>query len=222
MKIAQICAVDFTLYHFLLPLMQGMRAAGHDVVGICSEGPLLAKVRDAGFRVIPIEIERSFDLRRHWRSYRRLVDVLAREQFDLVHVHTPVAALIGRFAAWRAFVPRIVYTAHGFYFHERMPAWRRRLFVALEWLGGRLTDVLFTQSEEDAATARELRLVRKAARIEAIGNGVDSGTFFPRDPHQAAETRAQIGAQPGSIVIAAIGRFPNCSRRCAAWTPNGG
>ena len=27
MKICQLCAVDFTLYHFLLPLMEGMRAA---------------------------------------------------------------------------------------------------------------------------------------------------------------------------------------------------
>ena len=145
MKIAQLCAVDFTLYHFLLPLMRAMRDAGHEVVGIASDGPFVAKIRAEGFRVEPIYIERSFNLLRHSGSARRLRALFKRERFDIVHVHTPVAALIGRWAAWRAGVPKIVYTAHGFYFHERMAWPKRAAFTALEWLGGRLTDVLFTQ-----------------------------------------------------------------------------
>ncbi len=44
MKICQLCAVDFTLYHFLLPLMRGMAACGHEVVGVCGDGPLVTKV----------------------------------------------------------------------------------------------------------------------------------------------------------------------------------
>src|SRR6185295_19916264 len=109
----------------------------------------------------------------------RLKALMKRERFDIVHVHTPVAALIGRWAAWRARVPKIVYTAHGFYFHERMAWPKRAAFAALEWLGGRLTDVLFTQAEEDAATARRLGLAR--GPIAAIGNGVDPARFRPAD-----------------------------------------
>ena len=45
MKIAQLCAVDFTLYHFILPLMRALRAAGHEVVAIASDGPFMAKIR---------------------------------------------------------------------------------------------------------------------------------------------------------------------------------
>ena len=105
-KIAQLCAVDFTLRHFLLPLMEGLRAEGHEVVGVCAEGPLLEPVRAAGFRVEPVEIERSFNLLRHFGAYRELKALFRREGFDIVHVHTPVAALVGRFAARRAGVPR--------------------------------------------------------------------------------------------------------------------
>ncbi len=160
MKICQLCAVDFTLYHFLLPLMRGMAACGHEVVGVCAEGPLTKKVRDAGFRVETLTIARSFNVARHVRSYRALVRLFRRERFDMVHVHTPVAALLGRLAAARVGVPTIVYTAHGFYFHDRMPALSRALFIALEWIGGRFTHVLFTQAEEDAATARRYGLCR--------------------------------------------------------------
>src|ERR1022692_51555 len=36
--------------------------------------------------------------------------------------HSPVAAAVGRLAAWLAGVPIKMYTAHGFYFHDKMPA----------------------------------------------------------------------------------------------------
>lgn len=205
MKICQLCAVDFTLRHFLLPLMEGMRAAGHEVVGVCSEGPLLEAVRDAGFRVEPVEVARSYDIRRHAASVRRLVDLFRREQFDLVHVHTPVASLIGRLAAWRAGVPKIVYTAHGFYFHEFMPWPKRSLFVGLEWLAGRVTDVLFTQSEEDAETARRLGLCRSGV-IEAIGNGTEPGCFAP-DPAVRVRVRRDLGSPGDAPVIMVTGRL---------------
>ena len=207
MKICELCAVDFTLYHFLLPLMQRLRAAGHDVVGACSDGPYLDRVIDAGFRVETIPIARSYNLVSHVRSFRRLRNLFRRERFDMVHVHTPVAALIGRFAAHAAGVPRIVYTAHGFYFHERMPWPKRALFVALEWLAGRVTDVLMTQAAEDAATARRLGFC-KGGVVEAIGNGVDPARFYPRnDAGERAALRQSFGVAKDITVIVVIGRL---------------
>lgn len=207
MKIAQLCAVDFTLYHFILPLMRGLRDAGHEVVGIASDGPFMDRIRAEGFRVEPVAIDRSFNLLRHLGSARRLKALFRRERFDVVHVHTPVAALVGRWAAWRARVPKIVYTAHGFYFHERMPRAKRAAFVALEWLGGRLTDVLFTQAEEDAAAARRLGLIR-GRRIQAIGNGVDPARFHPaRDAAERARLRDTLGTAPDRVVIVMVGRL---------------
>ncbi|HTN09345.1 MAG TPA: glycosyltransferase family 1 protein, partial [Acetobacteraceae bacterium] len=41
MKVIEVTNVDFSLRHFLLPLMRGIRARGHEVIGVASEGPLL-------------------------------------------------------------------------------------------------------------------------------------------------------------------------------------
>lgn len=207
MKILQLCAVDFTLYHFLVPLIEALRSRRHQVIAACADGPLAARVREKGIQVEAIPFSRSlFSPFQHWRAYRELHTLMRREQFDMIHVHTPVAALIGRLAAHRAEVPTIVYTAHGFYFHDRMPAWKRRLFIGLEWLGGRTTDILLTQAEEDAETARRHGLCRGGV-IAAIGNGVDPARFAPDDGAVRHRIRAALLTPENRCVIIMVGRL---------------
>lgn len=207
MKICQLCTVDFTLYHFLLPLMRGLRDAGHEVVGVCADGPFADRVRAEGFRVEPVAMARSMNVYRHVASARTLAGLFRRERFDVVHAHTPVAGLVGRYAAWRAGVPRIVHTAHGFYFHERMPRHRRGAFIALEWLAGRVTHTLLTVSAEDAGTARRYGLIRGPV-IEAVGNGADPDRFRPAWSRREREAvRQGLDAPMDRAVILAIGRL---------------
>lgn len=191
-----------------MPLMRAQRDAGHDVVAACARGGLAPKIEAERFRVIDVPIQRSSNPIALLRAYRALKTLFATEHFDMVHVHTPVAALAGRPAAKAAGVGRVVYTAHGFYFHEHMQAAKRALHLGLEWFGGRFTDVLFTQAEEDAATARRLGLC-KGGTIEAIGNGSDPAKFRPALPGEdtRARLRAALGTPMDKPVIAMIGRL---------------
>ena len=102
MKILEVCAVDFTLYHFLVPLIEGFAARGHEVVAVCSDGAYAEKVRARGIRVETIPFTRQIGtLGQHKNSYKTLCALFHKEKFDMVHVPTPVAAAIGRLAAWK-------------------------------------------------------------------------------------------------------------------------
>lgn len=206
LKICQLCAVDFTLKHFLTPLIDGMRDQGWSVTAVCSDGPFIGEMRAAGLAIDTIDIRRSFNPLAHAVSLWRLVAYLRRERFDILHVHTPVAALLGRIAGRIAGVPMIVYTAHGFYFHDRMRALPRRIFMLLERMAGMLTDLLFTQSAEDAQTAVAARFA-PADRVLAIGNGVEAARFAPEDPARRERMRAALGVAPDAVVIGMIGRM---------------
>lgn len=205
-KVCQLCAVDFTLKNFLLPLIDGMQEIGWNVVAVCSDGPEITRLRKLGYRIEIVYIDRSFNILKHIRSLYSLVRLFRSENFDVVHVHTPVAALIGRIAARIAGVPLIVYTAHGFYFHDDMPRWKRHIFVYLEKFGSFFTDMLFTQSKEDADTAKLAHLAPDG-KIFTIGNGVDHQRFNPHIINSKKALRNTLGVPEDAFVVGFIGRL---------------
>ena len=204
MKVIEITNVDFSLRHFLLPLMRAIRARGHEVVGACAEGPLLADVRAEGFRVIAIPFVRRLSPLEHIRAFKSLVAILRAEKPDVVHAHMPISGFLARFAARVAGVPRIAYTCHGFLFnHASSSLPRRALSLVMEWAAGRVTDVFLTVSEAEARDARRLRI---APLAEAVRNGRDPAVFRP-DPSARARIRGELGVAADRVVIIAVSRL---------------
>ncbi|HEX3575378.1 MAG TPA: glycosyltransferase family 4 protein [Rhodopila sp.] len=204
MKIVEITNVDFSLRHFLLPLMRAMRARGHEVIGACAEGPLLDDVRAEGFRVIAIPFVRRLSPLAHLRAFWSLVAILRAEQPDLVHAHMPISGFLARLAARIAGVPKVAYTCHGFLFnHASSSLPRRGLSLAMEWIAARVTDVFLTVSEAEARDARRLHI---AAHAEPVRNGRNPDVFRP-DPLARARIRAELGVPRDRIVIIAVSRL---------------
>ncbi|MDD4856733.1 MAG: glycosyltransferase family 4 protein [Candidatus Krumholzibacteria bacterium] len=199
-KILELCAVDFTAYHLLRPLGLGLRGAGYDVTFCCSPGEGLDLLRAEGFGAEAIPISRNYNVAHHARSFEALLSFMRRERFSIVHAHTPVAGLIGRGAAKLAGVPGIVYTAHGFYFHDGMPSAVHAFFAGLERCAAAFTDVIFVQSEEDWEEAVRLRIAPRVKLVH-IGNGVDPEKFGKRlHSLEAARFREENGLGSGPVV----------------------
>ncbi len=203
MKIIEITNVDFSLRQFLLPLMRGARARGHETIGACAEGPLLAAVRDEGFRVVPVPFERALSPWAHLRAFAALVALFRAERPDLVHAHMPISGFLARLAARAAGVPRVAYTCHGFIFNQEGSRLRRAGGLAMEWIAGRATDTFMTVSAEEATDARRLGLAREPV---AIGNGRDPAVFRP-DAAARARVRAALGTPPERPVAIAVSRL---------------
>ncbi len=203
MKIIEVTNVDFSLRHFLLPLMREMRGRGHEVIGVCADGPLLAVPRAEGFRIVALPLERRISPRAHWRAFGALVKLFREERPDLVHAHMPISGFLARMAAWWVGVPRIAYTGHGFWFNFPGSFPRRAVGFAMEWIAARVTDVFMTVSEAEARDARRLHIHRHAV---AAGNGRDPARFHP-DPAVRQRVRTALGVPQDRVLVLAVSRL---------------
>ncbi len=208
-KVLQICAIDATVDNLLKPLILALQNRGFTVHAACSDTGKFASLREQGLHLIHIPIERKINLS-NVRSVLQLARLIRQERYDIVHVHTPIAAALGRMAAKLAGTPNIVYTAHGYYFHDEMKPWAYRLFYQMEkWLSRRFTDYLLLQSREDFELSLANRFQRPD-RIVHINNGVDiHHTFHPAaiQSEEADDLRAELGIRAGEVVVSFIGRL---------------
>jgi glycosyltransferase involved in cell wall biosynthesis len=202
-RILQIANVDFSLVHFLLPLMRALRERGHEVTGACAPGALLDIPRAEGFRIVELPLARSANPLAQSRAFGALRGLMRTERPDLVHAHMPISGFLARLAAREARVPSIAYTCHGFLFNQPGPRLRRAASFAMELTAGRLTDRYLTVSEAEAADARRLRIHPDPV---AVGNGRDPAIFRP-DPETRARVRAELGVPPDRPVVICVSRL---------------
>jgi glycosyltransferase involved in cell wall biosynthesis len=206
-KVLQVCAVDASIGPLLRPLIYALREAGAEVHVACTPGDELDRLAVDGVPVRPVRIARKILSPRHPVSLVRLARLIRRERYDFVHVHTPIAAVLGRVAARLSGArPVVLYTAHGFYFHDRMRPWLRRMLIWLERLFGRLwTDFLFTVSPEDHATALHERLI-DMGRTHCLNSlGIDLERFDLSSPQSLS--RFDLAISEADPVVACIGRL---------------
>ena len=132
--------------------------------------------------------------------------------FDIVHVHTPIAAFVTRAAIRRmppAKRPAVVYTAHGFHFYPRGGRLTNAVFLTAERVAGRWTDRLIVINDEDHAAALRHRIVPRRRLVLMPGIGVDTGWYDRArvTPDDIAAARARLPVDPGTPLFAVVGEL---------------
>ncbi|MCC7108044.1 MAG: glycosyltransferase family 4 protein [Deltaproteobacteria bacterium] len=207
-RIAHVCTIDLSLRYLLLNQLKYLQARGYDVVGISNPGPDVAFLEAQGIRHLPVPMTRAFSPTDDLRALQDLERVFRRERFDLVHTHNPKPGLLGQLAARAAGIPRVVNTLHGFYFHDRMPAGRRRFYILMEQIAASCSDAILSQNPEDLDTAVREHICRRAD-IEYLGNGIDLDRFDARrlNSERQSALRASLGIAEGAPVVGFVGRL---------------
>lgn len=206
-KLMHVTTSDMSIGVLLLNQLRRYRDAGYEVVAVCSPGPYLERVEEAGIRVVTVPMIRAVrpgaDLRGLWA----LVRLFRAERPDIVHTHTPKAGLLGQWAARLAGVPARVHTIHGLYFPGHMTPRTRPVFVGMERATMAFAHLVLSQNPEDIPVAVAERICR-ADRIRLLGNGIDLRRYHPgAAPDEAVQAlRREIGLAPEHRVVGIVGR----------------
>ncbi len=142
-------------------------------------------------------------------AYKKLKSIIDEGNYDIIHCHTPVGAILTRIAARQARKKgtKVVYTAHGFHFFKGAPLRNWLMFYPAEWLTSFLTDVLITINKEDYARAQKHMHAR---RIEYVpGVGIDTDRFRCAEVDRAEKRRSLGFGEADYLMLTVAEMTPN-------------
>jgi glycosyltransferase involved in cell wall biosynthesis len=208
-----VTTVPITLEAFLVPFARHFRAQGWRVDALANGA--------ASHEGIAEEFDERFDVAwsRNAFSPANLLGtsdavrrIVAARDYDIVHVHTPIAAWVTRFALRDRAAgerPVVVYTAHGFHFYQGQEPLSHAVWRTMERTAGPWTDYLVTINREDFSAARALGTI-DPERVRYIpGIGVDTERFAPGvvSAKTAEAVRKGLHVGDGDFMLTMIAEF---------------
>ena len=176
-SILQLCSSQFTYTRFVEPIASHLLSSGFSVSAAFGSSDGLPSSINSSIPFYPIDIPRSFSIPRYFKAAISLKRLSNTHAFSHIHCHTPSAALVARLSRLLGSKSKIVYTVHGFYFHEGMNFLNRFVHITIEFLLSFLTHSISCVSYEDFAfTTRYLPFSKRS--VFYIPNSVDHSSFY--------------------------------------------
>jgi len=162
-----------------------------------TEGPMITALQKMNIPAFVIESEKAFDIS-VWKKVKKLME---DQQIDIVHVHGTRANTNVLWAARQLRLP-VVYTIHGWSFHDGLHPLAKRLRIAAEKFITRKTQVNICVSESNRQTG--IKALKGFSGI-VVRNGINLQKFNP--DAQYPDLRAEYGIPEDKLLVCFIARM---------------
>lgn len=202
-KILYITTVSRTINAFLVPHIQMLLDEGYMVdIATCIDKPIDSDLIERGIKVFNIPFGRNPLHPGNINAFVKLIQIQKKEQYDIVHVHTPVASLFGRLLKLRFPKLKTIYTAHGYHFLKGGPKIGWLLYYPIEKVMAKLTDVTITINQEDYDITIKNLKPKKAYLMNGVGLDLSHYKILPEE--QNLRKRQELGLEADDFVIIMI------------------
>ncbi|HHV61375.1 MAG TPA: glycosyltransferase family 4 protein [Firmicutes bacterium] len=206
-RILFVATVASHIKAFHLPFINLLEEKGYEVEVACYPDTPLNGLH----YVWAVPFSRSPYSKGNMAAFKTIKKLLQERCYDLIHVHTPVAAFLVRLAARNMNVP-VLYTVHGFHFYKGAPLKNHLIYGTMERLAARWTAGLIAINREDLEAARRLGFIEGRNLFFVRGVGVDLDYYGPDNTDNTRDNKIDIGFEicPGSPIVLCVGEFtPN-------------
>ncbi len=169
-----------------------------------NEGRLMAKVKEKNLKFITLpELVREINLIKDFLTFLKLVTILKKYRYKIVHTHGSKAGIIGRLAAGFARIPIILHTVHGWGLKAGNPI-AQIFFRLIEKVVATFTTKLLFQTKADMEEAEIYRIGEKS-KYYFIGNGINLNSFLHYDQNSVKSAKSKFNPN-NRKVIGTVGR----------------
>ena len=165
----------------------------------------IALLKERGVHLHNIAFAREPLNKENIHAYRKLKAIIEQERFDLIHCHTPAVAVLTRLAARRARKRGsvVMYTCHGFHFHNASPKKNWMIYYPVERFLSRFCDYIVTINKEDFNRAKTFHC-KNVRYIPSVG--VDINQIKELVVDKAAK-KESIGVPGDKLLILSAGEL---------------
>lgn len=182
----------------LVTLVENMDKSIYEPVVLSfTDGPMIKKLISMNITTHVIHSEKPFDL----RVWKKVATLLVEEEIDVVHCHG-TRAISNVFKAAKSLNLPIIYSIHGWSFHDDQPRYIKKIKILCEHFLTSRADVNIAVSESNRASGTA---VIKSFKAVVINNGINQQKFNPGKNFK--NIREEINVNNSAILIIFIARF---------------
>lgn len=207
MKILYVTTVGSTM-NFFNSFINQLTSEGHmvDIATNENGSKVPACYHEWGCTIHQIDTSRSPLSTGNLKAIKQLKKLVKENKYDIVHCHTPVAAMCTRLACRKARKrgTKVFYTAHGFHFYKGAPKLNWMVYYPVEKFCAHFTDKQITINSEDYELAK--RKIKAKEVLYVPGVGLDLSHFENVCVDRAVK-RQELGIPEDSKLLLSVGEL---------------
>ena len=202
-KVLYVTTVSRTINAFLIPHINMLLDNGYEVHCACSiDKPVDKELQRRGVKIFEVPFSRNPLGIGNIKAFIKLEELQRINDYDIVHVHTPIAAIYGRLLKLNFPSLRIIYTAHGYHFLKGGSKLGWILYYPIEKIMAKFTDVTININKEDYEITKE-KLKHKNCYL-LNGVGLDLDKYKKLSSKEIQEKRKEFGIKDKDFVVLMI------------------
>lgn len=203
MKVLYVTTVSRTINAFLIPHIEMLLEKGYEIHCACSiDKPVSKELQEKGVKVFEVPFSRNPLGIGNIKAYNRLRELQRINSYDIVHVHTPIAAIYGRLLKLSFPSLKTIYTAHGYHFLKGGSKLGWLLYYPIEKIMAKFTDVIININKEDYEITKEKLKPKKTYLLNGVG--LDLSKYKKLGEKEIIEKRNELGLSKDDFVVLMI------------------
>lgn len=212
-KVLHVVNISFVLPYYIGAQFDYFQEKGVQFFVACYPDDFFYQyTQNKHIKPIPANILREINIKEDFRTIRKLITEIRRNEIDTVIAHTPKGAMIGIIAAFCAGVKKRIYFRHGI-MYETSKGFKRTLLKNIERLTSKLATKVICVSPSVLEKSVTEKLTPRSKSIllnKGTCNGIDAINLFHKNliTHDQIETlRKQYNILPTDKVVGYVGRL---------------
>lgn len=202
-KVLYVTTVSRTINAFLIPHINMLLDNGYEIHCACSiDKPVDKELQRRGVKIFEVPFSRNPLGIRNIKAFIKLEELQRINDYDIVHVHTPIAAIYGRLLKLNFPSLRIIYTAHGYHFLKGGSKLGWILYYPIEKIMAKFTDVTININKEDYEITKEKLKPKKCYLLNGVGLDLDK--YKKLSSKEIQEKRKEFGLKDKDFVVLMI------------------